>query len=146
MLTKAIMRRVALAGAALLLASPGAFAAGEVALDLELLPLELGDRLSLGERLRHRLAVHLVERRLVVERLEVRRSARHAEEDHALGARRMVGLVGVEHRPERGRAEAQAGLGQELVRRSHEAALDAREDHEEIVVLLLSDHRHPAVK
>lgn len=34
MLTKAIVRRVARAGAVLLLASPGAFAAGEVALDL----------------------------------------------------------------------------------------------------------------
>ena len=42
---------------------------------LQLLALELGDRLALGERLGHRLAVHLGELRLVVERLEVRRPA-----------------------------------------------------------------------
>ena len=43
----------------------------------ELLPLQLRDRLALGERLGHRLAVHLGELRLVVEGLEVRRPAGH---------------------------------------------------------------------
>ena len=55
--------------------------------DLQLLALELGDRLALGERLGHRLAVELGELRLVVERLELRRPARHVQEDDALGSR-----------------------------------------------------------
>ena len=49
------------------------------------LPLQLGDRLALGERLGHRLAVHLGELGLVVERFELRRPAGHAQEDHPLG-------------------------------------------------------------
>ena len=38
---------------------------------IELLTLKLRDRLTLGERLRHRLAVHLGELRLVVQCLQV---------------------------------------------------------------------------
>ena len=57
---------------------------------LQLLALQLGDRLALGERLGHRLAVHLGELRLVVERLQVRRPAGHVQEDDALGLRREV--------------------------------------------------------
>ena len=44
---------------------------------VQLLPLQLGDRLALGERLGHRLAVHLGQLRLVVERFQVRRPAGH---------------------------------------------------------------------
>ena len=54
----------------------------------ELLPgattAQLGDLLTLGQRLGHRLAMHLGELRLEIERLEVRRTARHREPDHAL--------------------------------------------------------------
>src|SRR5207249_9326107 len=49
----------------------------------ELLALQLRDLLSLGQRLRHRLAVHLGELWLVVEGLEVRRPAGLIQEDHA---------------------------------------------------------------
>ena len=56
----------------------------------ELLALQLRDRLALGERLGHRLAVHLGQLRLVVERLQVRRPAGHVEIDDALGSRREV--------------------------------------------------------
>ena len=59
----------------------------------ELGALELGDRLALGERLRHRLAVHLGQLRLVVERLQVRRPAGHVQVDDALGLRREVERV-----------------------------------------------------
>ena len=52
---------------------------------LQLLVLELCDRLALGVRLGHRLVVKLGQLRLVVERLQMRRSAGHAEEDDALG-------------------------------------------------------------
>ena len=51
----------------------------------QLLALQLRDRLALGERLGHRLAVHRGELRLFVEQFQVRRPARHAQEDHALG-------------------------------------------------------------
>ena len=60
---------------------------------LELLILKLRDRLPLGERLRHRLAVHFGELRLVVERLQVRRSAGHVEVNHALCLAREVQRV-----------------------------------------------------
>ena len=50
--------------------------------------LQLRDLLPLRERLRHRLAVHLGQLRLVVERLEVRGPARLIQEDDALGLRR----------------------------------------------------------
>ena len=60
---------------------------------LQLLALELGDRLPLGERLGHRLAVHLGQLRLVVERLQVRRPAGHAQEDDPLGLRGEVQRV-----------------------------------------------------
>ena len=51
----------------------------------QLLALQLRDLLALGERLRHRLAVHLGELGLVVEGFEVRRAAGLVEEDDALG-------------------------------------------------------------
>ncbi len=51
----------------------------------QLLPLELSDRHALGERLRHRLAVHLGERRLGVERLQMRGAAGHVQIDDAFG-------------------------------------------------------------
>ena len=56
---------------------------------VQLLPLQLGDRLALGERLGHRLAVHLGQLGLVVERLQVRRPAGHVRKMTrlALGAR-----------------------------------------------------------
>ena len=54
---------------------------------LQLLALELRDRLALGERLGHRLAVHLGQLRLVVEGLQVRRPAGHGQEDDPLGLR-----------------------------------------------------------
>ena len=50
----------------------------------QLLPLQLGDLLALGQALRHRLAVHLRQLRLVVERLQMRRPARHGQPDDAL--------------------------------------------------------------
>ena len=56
----------------------------------QLRPLELGDRHALGERLGHRLAVHLGQRRLVVERLQVRRAAGHVEIDDPLDLGREV--------------------------------------------------------
>jgi hypothetical protein len=46
--------------------------------------LKLRELLPLRERLRHRLAVHLRELRLRIERLQMRRSARHREPDHPL--------------------------------------------------------------
>src|SRR5207248_1830333 len=51
---------------------------------VELLALQLRDLLALRERLRHRLAVHLRQLRLVVERFQVRRTAGHVELDDAL--------------------------------------------------------------
>ena len=53
----------------------------------ERLALQLGDLLSFGEGLRHLLLVHVCELRLVVERLEVRRSAGHEEVNDTLGLR-----------------------------------------------------------
>ncbi len=60
---------------------------------LERLPLELRDRHPRRERAGHRLAVHLGELRLVVERLQVRRPAGHAEEDDPFRLRREVRRV-----------------------------------------------------
>ena len=59
----------------------------------QLLSLELGNLLSSGERLRHRLAAHVGELRLVVERLEVRRPAGLIQKDDALRLRRKVERV-----------------------------------------------------
>ena len=56
----------------------------------ELLPLELRDRHPRGERPRHRLAVHRGELRLVIERLQVRRPARHVQVNDPLRLRREV--------------------------------------------------------
>ena len=97
---------------------------------VQLLPLKLGDRLALGERLGHRLAVHLGQLRLVVERLQMRRPAGHVQPDDALGLRREVQrphdagpFVGVglglgegarvEERCEREAADAARGLAEE---------------------------------
>ena len=55
---------------------------------LQRLPLELGDLLPLGEALRHRLAIHGGELRLVVEGVEVGHTAGHVEPDHPLRPRR----------------------------------------------------------
>src|SRR5437868_303100 len=57
---------------------------------LQLLTLKLRDRLPLGERLGHRLAVHFGQLRLVVERFQVRRPARHRQEDNPLSSRNEV--------------------------------------------------------
>ena len=61
------------------------------------LVLELGELLPLRERLGERLAVQLLEPRLVVEALELRRPAGHAEVDHPPGLDRQVRRV--EHAP-----------------------------------------------
>ena len=50
----------------------------------QLRALKLRDRHALGERLGHRLALHLGERGLVVERLQVRGAARHVQVDDPL--------------------------------------------------------------
>src|SRR5690606_5104419 len=54
---------------------------------MELLSLELRDRLPRRDGCGHVLAVHLRELRLRVEGLEVRRPSRHDEEDHAFRTR-----------------------------------------------------------
>ena len=71
---------------------------------VERLVLELGELLPLGERLGERLAVELLEPRLVVEALELRRPARHAEVDHPPRLDREVRRV--EHAPPAVRAWA----------------------------------------
>src|SRR6516165_8315552 len=50
---------------------------------IELCPLKLCDGLPLGKRLRHRLAVHLGQFRLVIKRLEMRHAAGHVQPDDA---------------------------------------------------------------
>src|SRR5579885_3207949 len=52
--------------------------------------LELGNLLSLGERLGHRLAVHFGELWLVIESLQMRGPAGLIQEDHALGLWRVM--------------------------------------------------------
>ena len=52
--------------------------------------LKLGDRLPLRKGFGHRLAVHLGELGLVVERLQVRGAAGHRQPDDPLGLRRMM--------------------------------------------------------
>ncbi len=51
----------------------------------QLLALQLGYLLSLGEGLRHRLAVHLGQFRLWIKRFEMRRSTGLIQKDHPLG-------------------------------------------------------------
>ena len=58
--------------------------AGQMPLYLECLALELRDGLARRDALGHRLAVHFIELRLVIEGLQMRRSARHAEKDDPL--------------------------------------------------------------
>ena len=73
----------------------------------ELAALELGDLLALGQALRHRLAVHLRQLRLVVERFQVRRAAGHRQPDDALRPGRMVERV---DDAVRGRGGARLGI------------------------------------
>ena len=54
-------------------------------LNLEVLALQLGYGLALGEGIRHRFPVHLVKLWLVVKSLKVGGSTRHAKENDALG-------------------------------------------------------------
>ena len=58
-----------------------------------LVALQLRNRLTVGDRLGHPLAVHLGQLRFVVERLEMRRPACHAEMDHPLGLGREMQRV-----------------------------------------------------
>ena len=76
---------------------------------IQRLPLELGDGLPLGDRFGHRLAVHLGQLRLVIERLDMGRSPGHAEKDDPLG------LGGVMRLNRSGPALFEPGLGKELV-------------------------------
>ena len=52
---------------------------------LKFAALKLGDRLALGEGFRHGFAVHLGKLGLVVQRFQMRRPSRHAEENDAFG-------------------------------------------------------------
>jgi hypothetical protein len=61
----------------------------------EFLPLQLCELLALRETLRHGLAMHRRELRLRVERLKLRRTARHRQPNHALGLLRQ--RQGVNH-------------------------------------------------
>ena len=91
--------------------------------------LQLGDLLALGEGFREGLAIELLEDRLVVEEFEVRRAARHAEEDDALGFDREV--RGLEHAfGERGGVQVgEAGLrGEHGEGRAAEAVGALREE------------------
>src|SRR5262249_18417937 len=72
---------------------------------LQLGALKLGNRLSLGERFWHRLAVHGRQLGLVVPSLQVRWTARHVQPDHALDARGEVHRV-YRARPARGQCLA----------------------------------------
>ena len=59
----------------------------------QLLALQLSDRLPLREGIGHRLAAHFDQLRLMVERLQVRHSTGHHEEDHSLCLGLKVRLV-----------------------------------------------------
>ena len=63
---------------------------GEWPQALELLPLQLGDRLPARKRLGHRLAMHLRKLRLIVKCLDVRRTTSLIQEDYAFGFGRMM--------------------------------------------------------
>ena len=56
------------------------------------LALQLGNRLTLGDALGHRFAVHLAQLRLVIERLQMTRAAGHAQVDHPLHLRFVMRL------------------------------------------------------
>ena len=99
---------------------------------VQLLPLELRDLLALGDALRHRLAVHLGELRLVVERLQVRRPAGHRQPDDALRLRREVRLV-MTPRQRSGAAAKSEGSSSELSAREPRLA-GARNARREIQV------------
>ena len=68
---------------------------GTEAFQLVRLALKLGNLLPLGDRLRHRLAVHLSKLRFVVERFEMRGTSGHVEPDHALAFRRDMNGQGI---------------------------------------------------
>ena len=55
--------------------------------------LQLGELLTLGERVRERLAVEFFELGLEIETLQVRRSTRHAQVDDAPGFHRKVSRI-----------------------------------------------------
>src|SRR5438128_1740398 len=55
--------------------------------------LQLSQLLAFGERLRERLAVEFLELGLVIETFQMRRPARHAEVNDALGPHRKMGRV-----------------------------------------------------
>jgi hypothetical protein len=91
--------------------------------------LELGDLLAFGEGFGEGLSVEFLQDGLVVEEFEVRRSARHAEEDDALGLHRQV--RGLEHAfgERRGVQVGEAGLrGEHGEGRAAEAVGALREE------------------
>src|SRR6185312_12678873 len=55
------------------------------------MPAQECESLPLEQMLGALLAVELLQRRLVIEQIELRRRAHHVQEDHALGPRRVVG-------------------------------------------------------
>ena len=67
----------------------------QVALNFKDRVLKLSDRLALRERCGHRLPVHFVEFWFVIERLQMRRSSGHTEEDDAFGFRLKVRQPGL---------------------------------------------------
>ena len=91
----------------------------------QLRALQLRDRLPLGERLGHRLAVPLGQFGLVVEAFEVGRAAGHDQEDDALGLGRDIDFLrtpfgriraanrGREERRQRDRPNAATGVTEE---------------------------------
>ena len=79
---------------------------GLVTEDLELLALQLGDGLPLGEGLRHCFAVEAVELGFVVEGFQMRGTSRHAQEDDPLRLGREVRRGRVNVRSCRGRSDA----------------------------------------
>ena len=93
----------------------------------QLLPLELGELLPLGQALGHRLAVHLGQLRLVVERLQVRRPAGHRQPDDPLRLGR-AGAAGRATPPRRGwrRRGSSAGSSSERQRDGAEALRGSR--------------------
>src|SRR5690349_1131194 len=57
---------------------------------VELRPLQLRDLLAAGDRLRHRLAIHLVQERLMVERIEMAHPASQVNPDNPMHFGRMM--------------------------------------------------------
>ena len=86
---------------------------GERSLALQLLVLQLGDRLAGGEGLRHRLAIESGQLRLVIKRFQMRRPARHAQKDHAFDPRRVVRQLAAVSRVDRWRASRHRRPGEQ---------------------------------